>query len=222
MIHAQIQHQIRAVGRDGNRRKAPPVWESPVHERRSFHRTHLSAESQHSLREGSESKLWRAIPENHSLEKHASSVPQRARRLCGNSRNERQPHPFGGNFGWHKEVHKPAPRPALLESPDSAPVASKQRFDLVSPTAFYKYATPAHVSRQPDRRAALRSANTSIAVAVRILIYYHFPGKRPVHVGKISGRQNNSDNPPRQSDLQPVVRGFCSCDRKRVHRIPRR
>jgi hypothetical protein len=201
MIQAQIQQQIHAVGRDENRRKASPVWEFPVHEPRRFHRTHLSVECQKSLRAGSEPKLWLAIPENHSLERHASSVPHRARPLCGNSQNDRQLYPFDGNFGWHKEVHKPAPRPALLESPDSAPVASRQRCDLVSPSAFYKYATPAQVSRQPDRRAAFRTANISIAVAVRILIDYHFSGKRAVHVGKISGRQNDANNPPRQSDL---------------------
>ena len=177
MIKAQIQQRIRAVGQNKSWKKALPAQDSPVQQRRIFHRVRLTGVGLKPLEEVSGSKLRRAIPANRSPKRSASVALCWACRLRGNSRKSRPMSPLGGNCARRKEARKPEPRPDSRTSADSEPVAASSRIEFASSLASFYYATPAAPLRQPHRAVTHGKVHASIAVTVRVFINDHFAGE---------------------------------------------
>jgi hypothetical protein len=201
MIKAQIQQRIRAVGQNKNWKKALPGQGSPAHQRRIFHGVRLAGVCRKRFEEEPGSKLPRAIPASHSLKRRAFVALCWARRLRDNSQKYRRIVPLACNSERRKEAHKLAQRRVPRESPDSPPAAASSRIEFASSLASVYYATPAARPRQPDCRLAFRTANASVAVAVRVFVNDHFAGERAINVSKVSRGQNDSEDPPGQSDF---------------------
>src|SRR5216684_1181593 len=128
---------------------------------------------------------------------------------------------LAGSSDRRKEVRRPAPPAEPRESPDSELVAASSRSEFASHLASFYYATPATRSRQPDRRAAFRRANASIAVAMRVFVDHHFACEGAIDVNEVSRGQNDSEDPPGQTDFQTIISGFSCCHRQGINRIPR-
>ncbi len=213
-LPAQNYSRNRAIVQNREWKAALQMQISPVQRLGICHRADSNAIRRKRRREKRGSKRSLVILVNRNFERRARMELRAARRWpSGSSQRLRPVYTTAGNSEQRKAAHMPVPRQGLRASPDSEPSAASSRFEYALLSASYDYATPAPSSRQPDRRPAFRRVNISIGVAVRVFVHRHFAGEGAIDVGKIPRGQNDSDDPPRQSDFQTIVTGFCRCHR---------